>query len=99
MPSCTSVTPSLRHCYWQDIPTRFWRGVGEENFDGIFYRLRGPKADVVVQSCRTILPNQIVCHFRGRWPEFVAKNSLKVGDHVLFTQVGQHVFEVRRTDP
>ncbi|KAG0596937.1 hypothetical protein M758_UG297400 [Ceratodon purpureus] len=77
-----------------DIPTAYHRSVGDHRFDGPWYTLDGPTQSVLVKSARYFSQKQTFCHLTKGWVDFVAVNQLKMGDHLLFIEVGEARFEV-----
>ncbi|KAG0624041.1 hypothetical protein M758_3G219100 [Ceratodon purpureus] len=77
-----------------DIPTAFWRSLGEERFNGAWYTLEGPLHTVLVKSGTYSSAKQTFCFLTKGWIDFVAMNRLKLGDTVVFTLVGVAEFEV-----
>ncbi|KAG0554199.1 hypothetical protein KC19_12G071900, partial [Ceratodon purpureus] len=80
----------------QDIPTAYWRAVGDTRFDGNWYNLAGPLETVKVKSARYTSSKQTFCHFTKGWVDFVALNHLKMGDTLVFAEVSEAEFEVRK---
>ncbi|KAG0627449.1 hypothetical protein M758_2G201700 [Ceratodon purpureus] len=79
-----------------DIPTSFWRAVGEDQFDGRVYSLIGPRQTVVVGSLVFTAEKQTFCYFTNGWSEFLEKNEFGLGDTLLFVKVGNADFQVTR---
>lgn len=80
----------------QDVPTAFWRTHGMEAFDGIRCTLNGPLAPLPVNTAILKYAKQTVCAFTQGWAAFCTANKLKVGDTLIFTQVGFDSFEVTK---
>lgn len=78
----------------QDIPTAYHRSVGDHRFDGPWYTLEGPIKTVIVKSARYFSEKQIFCHLTKGWVDFVAVNKLRMGDTLLFVEVGEAEFKV-----
>ncbi|KAG0622390.1 hypothetical protein M758_3G094000 [Ceratodon purpureus] len=94
---------TLRACHTRpasstrlDIPTAYWRAVGDTRFDGHWYNLAGPLETVKVKSARYTSSKQTFCHFTKGWVDFVALNHLKMGDTLVFAEVSEAQFEVRK---
>ncbi|KAG0566282.1 hypothetical protein KC19_7G052000 [Ceratodon purpureus] len=79
-----------------DIPTSFWRAVGEEQFDGRIYSLIGPLQTVVVGSLVFAVEKQTFCYFTNGWSDFLVKNEFGLGDTLAFVKVGTAEFQVTR---
>lgn len=90
------VTGGLCHLstLLQDIPTAFWRDLGEEHFNGQWYTLEGPEKTVMVKSATYHAAKQTFCHLTTGWVDFVALNHLKLGDTLVFTKVKAREFQV-----
>ena len=78
----------------QDVPTAFWRTHGMEAFDGIRCTLNGPLAPFLVNTAILKYATQTFCAFTQGWAGFCTANKLKIGDTLVFTQVGFDEFEV-----
>ena len=78
----------------QDIPCAFWRRYGSEQFNQRYFTLRGPSCSVTVTAAVKRTPNQTVCYFTRGWADFRDGNSFKVGDTLVFTQIGPANFHV-----
>ncbi|KAG0617921.1 hypothetical protein M758_4G025000 [Ceratodon purpureus] len=91
-PSHTRAHKSAR----LDIPTSFWRSMGQETFDGSLMTLSGPIREHVVRSSVCKTPKQTFCFFSSGWADFVSMNSLQVGDTIVFTKVTNCRYVVKK---
>jgi hypothetical protein len=80
----------------QDVPTAYWRLVGAEGFNGALYTLNGPLSPWTVKTSTSTYGTQTCCSFTNGWAAFCTANDLKLGDTVIFTQVGLLEFEVSK---
>lgn len=78
----------------QDIPTSFWRNMGEEKFEDRIYTLHGPMASVEVNSFVRRNKRQTQCFFSDGFHTFCKNNALRVGDSLHFQQIEAEQFEV-----
>ncbi|KAG0597467.1 hypothetical protein M758_UG341500 [Ceratodon purpureus] len=65
-------------------------------FDGPWYTLVGLVETVLVKSARYYSQKRVFCHFTKGWVDFVALNHLQMGDTLIFAEVGEASFEVRK---
>ncbi|KAG0504335.1 hypothetical protein KC19_N041000 [Ceratodon purpureus] len=79
-----------------DIPTSFWRYRWAAKFDGSLLTLSGPVREHVVKSGMCVTAKQTFCFFGMGWSDFIAMNDLKIGDTLLFTQVTECRYEVKK---
>ncbi|KAG0555330.1 hypothetical protein KC19_12G161500 [Ceratodon purpureus] len=79
-----------------DIPSRFWRRYGSDNFDQRAFTLRGSKCSVTVKSVLKRTPRQTTCYFTEGWDKFRDQNDFGVGDTLVFTQVAHANFQVTK---
>lgn len=78
----------------QDIPTRFWRNMGEEKFEDQTYTLHGTMASVEVNTKVLRSKRQTWCFFTDGFPTFCQDNAVRVGDQLHFQQIEAWEFEV-----
>lgn len=74
----------------------YWRKHGHEEFDGMWYYLRGPVSGSMVKSATYTIGKQRFCSFTEGWAGFCTANRLKLGDSVLFAKAGAVEFEVTK---
>jgi hypothetical protein len=80
----------------QDVPTAYWRAYGVEGFDGVWYTLHGPLLPWKVNTATHTYGKQTFCSFTKGWAGFCSGNELKLGNTVVFTQVGPVEFQVKK---